>query len=139
MPDRTRDSAVALPRWRDRKRVIVHDRSMVPFLAPGDRLYVDTRAFERHPPARGDVVVFRDPEGSPLLLIKRVVGLPGDTLPGYPTAVPAGHLYLVGDGPTDSRDSRKFGPVPQSSLVGLARFRYAPAARRGPLDVRTFK
>ena len=112
---------------------------MEPFLLPGDRLYVDTRAFERRPPARGDVVVFQDPEGSPLWLIKRVTGLPGDTPSGCTTAVPVDHLYLVGDRLADSRDSRAFGPVAQSRVVGLARFRYAPAGRRGPLDDRTFK
>ncbi|MCI4352074.1 MAG: S26 family signal peptidase [Thermoplasmata archaeon] len=120
-------------------RVIVHDRSMEPFLAPGDRLYVDPHALESQPPARGDVVVFRDPEGSGRLLIKRVTGLPGDRPPGTRTSVPAKHLFVLGDRLADSHDSRMFGPVPFSLVVGRARFRYAPAGRRGPLDERTFK
>jgi len=139
MPDRTEDSPPERPRWRGRRRVLVHDRSMEPFLSEGDRLYVDTRAYKTRRPARGDVVVFRDPESSGRLLIKRVAGVAGDVPAGAVTAVPPDHLYVVGDRRSESRDSRSFGPVAQTLVLGRVRFRYAPADRRGPLDDRSFK
>lgn len=104
---------------------------------------------------RGSVVVLPDPFiqarppgwGRPLI-VKRVVGLPGERVtlsrgqllidgralpepwldPGHAvgatsreTAVPAGHLYLLGDNrlPLASSDSRQFGPQPAASLRGL--------------------
>ena len=112
---------------------------MEPFLLPGDRLYVDTRAFDTAPPARGDVVVLHDPEESTRLLVKRVAALPGDIPAGALDRVPSGHLYVLGDRGADSRDSRQFGPVPLVLVVGLARFRYSPPDRRGPLGDRILK
>ena len=57
--------------------VLVQGRSMEPTLTHGTVLLVHTRAFDNSPPARGDVVVaqFRDE-----FIIKRVVGLPGETI-----------------------------------------------------------
>lgn len=57
--------------------VLVKGRSMEPTLTQGTVLLVHTRAFDTSPPARGDVVVarFRDE-----FIIKRVVGLPGETI-----------------------------------------------------------
>jgi signal peptidase I len=113
--------------------VVVRDDSMRPELAPGDRLWVDPRP--GRPLARGEIVVFRDPETPGRLLVKRVVGLGGDRpVPG--PAFPGGSVYVEGDNPGASRDSRTFGPVPRGAVVGVAWFRYAPAARRGPLTTK---
>ncbi len=51
--------------------------SMAPTLLAGDRLLVDRLAYRSHPPARGDVVVYRRP-GEEDASVKRVIGLPGD-------------------------------------------------------------
>jgi signal peptidase I len=115
------------------RRVVVRDESMAPVLAPGDRLWVDPRP--GRPFERGDIVVLRDPETPGRLLVKRVVGLAGDR-PGSAEPLPAGTVYLEGDNPDRSRDSRAFGPVPLGSLVGLAWFRYSPAARRKALTMK---
>jgi signal peptidase I len=113
--------------------VVVRDDSMRPELAPGDRLWVDPRP--GRPLARGDIVVFRDPEAPGRLLVKRVVGL-GDDRPPFGNTLREGIVYLEGDNPNVSRDSRTFGPVPRHAVVGLAWFRYAPAARRGLLTTK---
>jgi hypothetical protein len=68
------------------------------------------------------VIAVRDPRLPDRILIKRVARLHrGD-----------GTLDVVGDAPQASTDSRVFGPVHRSSIVGRAVYRYAPAGRNGP-------
>jgi signal peptidase I len=96
---------------------------------------------------RGDVIVFRYPEDPDVDYVKRVVGLPGETVemidgevwidgeplvepyvePGNrdpidfgPTTVRAGHYFCMGDNRDNSRDSRVWGPVPRSLVRGRA-------------------
>lgn len=54
--------------------------SMENTLVPGDYLLADLRAYDRQSPARGDVVVHTDPRRRETALIKRIAGLPGDTI-----------------------------------------------------------
>lgn len=96
-------------------RVAVAGPSMLPTLRDGDHCLV--RRTRRVVP--GDLVVLVDPEGSRRLLVKRVV------------AVTPGGTVVAGDNPGASRDSRNFGAVPPSALVGVAWYRYAPAGRVG--------
>lgn len=139
---------------RDRSfRVVVHDRSMEPALKPGDKLLVDGEAYHGADPARGHVVVVRDPAAPDRLLVKRVVATAGDVIrvtrsgvvpaptEGLPPEadaleeleIPPAHLFVLSDRSAGARDSRQFGPVPQASVVGRAWFRYAPLHRRGRL------
>ena len=74
----------------------------------------------------------RDPEQADRLLVKRVAALPGERSPEG-SIVPRGRVYLVGDDPATSRDSRAFGTVALDGLLGLAWYRYAPPGRVGPL------
>jgi len=111
---------------------------MVPALEPGDRLWVDRRAYDRALPRLGDIVVLTDPEDRDRWLVKRVAALPGMPTPGMvtpgdPALVPAEHVFVLSDAPEGSRDSRRFGPVPARSVLGEAWFRYAPPGRVGPL------
>jgi signal peptidase I len=128
--------------------------SMTPTITPGDHLLLD----KRHPAevAVGDVVVVHDPLGDELL-VKRVLAVGGDSI-GFedgilvrngspvtepyttdfldgvyygPDVVPPGMLYLLGDNRFDSIDSRDFGPVPTSSVVGRITGRLFPSP--GPL------
>lgn len=131
----------------------VHQSSMSPTLAPGERILINVLSPRYRLPERGEIVVFTDPRGVEGLLVKRVVGLPGDTveirrgvvlvnevpLPEAPTvqphpedlgpvAVPPGHLYVIGDNRPNSLDSRGFGPIPADSVRGF------PVVRLWPLD-----
>ena len=118
--------------------------SMVPTLEVGDQILV-TR-YLGGSPDRGHIVVFRSPLDSELM-VKRVVGLPGDLIDsrlgrvrvgGYtlpepylmsPAAsgvidsqiVPADSYFVLGDNRADSLDSRNWGFVPRSGIVGRAR------------------
>ncbi len=120
--------------------------SMSPTLEPGDQIVV-TRYFDSQP-ERGHVVVFHSPLSGDDLMVKRVVGLPGDlvdsrlgrvrigahTLPEpyvlRPAAsgaiqaqvVPADSYFVLGDNREDSLDSRSWGVVPRQSIVGRAQF-----------------
>jgi len=111
---------------------------MTPALRPDDRLLVDPQAYRTTAPERGDVVVFEDPEVAGRTLIKRVAGVPADPI-GPHGPVPVGSVYVLGDAPGVSRDSRAFGPVGLPALVGRAWFRYGPPGRRGPLTSDTIK
>jgi signal peptidase I len=69
------------------------------------------------------VVVVRSPIEPTKLLCKRLIGLPGDTLPmidGSFITVPRGHIFVQGDNPQHSFDSRQFGPVPIALFYGRA-------------------
>ena len=105
---------------------------MAPAIRPGDWLLVDPTC--RHWPRRGSVVVAREP-GSGLPILKRVAGRPGDVIPGKdgPMRLGPGQAWLVGDDPRHSLDSRSYGPVPESELLGRVWFRYWPASRIGPV------
>jgi nickel-type superoxide dismutase maturation protease len=101
------------------RRVEVAGDSMLPALAPGDRLLV-----LRHPRWRwrvGQVAALRDPRHpeAAALLVKRVA------------AVTPGGVDVRGDHPAASTDSRTFGPVPPALMVGPVLYRYWPGERAG--------
>jgi signal peptidase I len=111
---------------------------MTPAFEPGDRLWVDRRAYSVDVPRVGETVVLEDPESPGRWLVKRVAAAPGEPVPGRatpgdPTVVPPGHVFVLSDNPALGRDSRRFGPVPLSRLLGRVWYRYAPPPRRGPV------
>ena len=99
---------------------------MLPTLAPGDRLIV-MRGWRLRP---GQIVAVPDPRPgdrsvrSGRVLVKRLAAVEGDA------------VTLVGDNPTESTDSRTFGPVNRRAVLGVAVYRYAPAERAGRLGRR---
>lgn len=97
------------------RRVQVHGPSMLPALGDGDRLLV--RVTRRVRP--GDVVVVRDPATPSRLVVKRAAELR------------QGAVIVLGDNPSESRDSRSFGPVRRDLIVGRAWWRYHPPSRAG--------
>jgi signal peptidase I len=127
-----------------------------------DRVLVDKLSYKLHGIHRHDVVVFKATGnwiavvGGPEDIIKRVIGLPGDTVQccdaqervevngvpqnepyiyqnnDYafgPIVVPKGQLFVMGDHRSDSSDSRYNGTIPESSVVGHAFIRVWPIPR----------
>ena len=139
----------------------IPSESMVPTLQVGDRVLVNKLSYDLHDVHRQDVVVFKAPKaaetGDIQDLVKRVIGLPGDTVEARdgrvyvngtaldepylpagtqttnlpPTTVPPGYMFVMGDNREASKDSRIFGPVKESAIVGRVFVRIWPLGRIG--------
>jgi signal peptidase I len=136
--------------------------SMEPTLQIGDRIIVNKLAVTWGTINIGDIVVFKAPPaencGEPVTdLVKRVIGIPGDTLrskgntiyvdnkpldekwthteplggPITPITLKANQYFMMGDNHSDSCDSRMWGPVPRSDIIGKAFVRIWPLSRIG--------
>lgn len=103
-------AAVVAARRRPVFRLLIEGVSMVPELAPGDRVLV-ARLPVLEP---GDLVAVEDPEQPSRLLVKRVTGLS------------ALEIEVEGDNTGASRDSRAFGPVSRRLVAGRVVARYRP-------------
>lgn len=106
---------------RHSTRFVVRGESMLPALRPGDYVLATAPPKWVDAPWRGWVVVARRPDRPELELIKRVTG----------PAAPGNSLIVRGDNPRSSTDSRSFGPVPRTDLIGLVWLRYWPPTRIG--------
>lgn len=133
-------------------RYVVDGASMEPSFHTTDRVIVDRLTMLVSGPSRGEVVVLDSPAADELL-IKRVIGLPGETVViqhgrvyidgelldepyvyGYCTATACGgkwalgpdQYFVLGDNRSHSLDSHSFGPVDRASIKGIARVRYWP-------------
>jgi signal peptidase I len=137
--------------------VRVSSASMEPTLDVGDVVLVSQRPSGLDDLDRGDLVTFVSPEDG-RRTVKRVIGLPGDTLvikdsvlyvnervvdePYVDHAsidahysrtytVPGGRVFLLGDNRGNSVDSRDYGPVAVDDLLGRVVVRLWPVVRRG--------
>lgn len=129
---------------------VVRGSSMYPTLKDGDRVFVVPYRGNTTPD-RGDIVVLKDVPGSNELLIKRIVAIQGDRVTigdgkvivngqyeyesdqwGLPEIqdfqLSQGMVFVMGDNELHSFDSRTFGPIPYSSVVGKALFIFWPMA-----------
>jgi inner membrane protease subunit 1 len=103
----------------------------------GDVVVVDrlSPAFEWwHPITRGDIVISESSYRKDWTICKRVIGLPGDTIvaaSGARSRVPEGHVWLEGDNPHNSVDSRTYGAVPSALLKGRVAARIWPLSAAG--------
>ena len=134
-------------------RVRVYNVSMQPTLHEGNLLVVNKLAYKLGEPKHGDIIVFHYQGTVTEDYIKRVIGLPGDTvnvsggvvqvngqtitepyiaeLPGYSGnwKVPEGELFVLGDNRNHSSDSHDWGFVQQEWVVGKAIVVYWPLDR----------
>jgi signal peptidase I len=108
--------------------------SMEPAVRPGDYVIFDNTAGEKISPKKGAIILFRYPDDRSKLYVKRIAGLPGDTLllDGLaPLIVPHGHVFVLGDNLKHAVDSRVFGPVPLGDMIGNARQVYFSIGPKG--------
>lgn len=139
-------------------RVRVDGFSMLPTLKDGEYVLVNRLAFRSNLPDRGDIIVFVSPQSPDLDLIKRVIGLPGDTVqisdgsvqvngqkldepyiaaaPIYngEWSVPEGNLFVLGDNRNDSSDSHAWGLLPIDNVIGKAILVYWPIPEWNLID-----
>lgn len=92
--------------------------SMAPTLEIGDHILAIPYLWQS--PERGDVVIFRSPANPGELVVKRIVGLPGDVVESN-LIVPPDCYFVLGDNRQNSYDSRQWGPLPRHLVVAKAR------------------
>jgi signal peptidase I len=136
----------------------IESHSMRPSFEEGQFILVNKLAFKLGAPERGDVIIFHNPNNTREDYIKRVIGLPGDTvevrgqmvyinsrpLPEEyplnafapnshfgPVVVEADRLFVMGDNRGNSTDSRAFGTLSEDLVVGKAWVRVWPASEFG--------
>lgn len=150
----------------------VKGASMEPNFHEHEYLMVDEISYRFNEPKRGDVVVFRYPKDPQEYYIKRLIGLPGDTiiirdgavyvsdsngltqkivenyLPTYtstialseePIKLTADEYFVLGDNRNGSKDSRSFGAVKKSFIIGRVFFRGWPVNRVGLIDTGVYQ
>ncbi|HEX2792401.1 MAG TPA: signal peptidase I [Candidatus Paceibacterota bacterium] len=136
---------------------VVEGESMHPTFESGDYLIVDELSYRFGDPKRGDVVVFRYPNDPKVFYIKRIIGLPGETVHieagktsitradgsvieldesyvvaedatySLDTALASDEFFVMGDNRPRSSDSRVWGALPREDLMGRAYIRLLPA------------
>lgn len=132
----------------------VEGPSMMPTLQNHQLILVNKVEYYLRPPQRGDVIVFAYPRDPSQDFVKRVIGVPGDTVElnsngvvsvdgvalnepyieeqysGLPTSrfwkLGPDQYFVLGDHRDDSSDSRFWGPVPRSEIIGKATLVYFP-------------
>ncbi len=131
----------------------VYGMSMMPGIQHGDYIMVSKISYSFQDPKRGDIIVFHSPRSYDSDLIKRVIGLPGDTIevkngkvyvnnaplvepyilaqPNYQyplQQVPQGDYFVLGDNRNNSADSHTGWFLPRENIVGKAWISYWPPA-----------
>ncbi|TAL19972.1 signal peptidase I, partial [Patescibacteria group bacterium] len=148
----------------------VKGASMEPNFYDREYLVIDEISYRFHPPSRGDIIVFRPPGQAGQYFIKRVIGLPGETVtiakgaiyvsanakskgtkldessylpliytPGeLQVTLKADEFFILGDNRASSLDSRAFGPLPKSNIVGRVWIRGWPLEKAGTIAVPSY-
>jgi signal peptidase I len=98
----------------------VDGHSMDPTLHDGQHLWVDLLSYRKTTPQMGDVVIVQYAGSRTVRFVKRVKGVPGDTVlvQGEAVTLAADQYYVVGDNLDHSTDSRVYGPILKSQILG---------------------
>jgi len=131
--------------------------SMSPALSNGNYILADRQAYQKHLPQRGDIIIFHLPAPSNSDLIKRIIGLSGETVTidkgqvsinGVPLdesyissqavytgewKVPEDQYFVLGDNRNESRDSHHWGTLPREYILAKAVWVYWPAVNFGKI------
>lgn len=140
---------------------IVSGASMDPTFATGQYLIIDELSYHFEEPKRGEIVIFRYPKDPSQFFIKRVIGLPGETVhiqnnqvsiteasgieinlvESYVKNIGNGNTltkklgedeyFVMGDNRPESSDSRTWGILPKENIVGRAFLRLLPFDKLG--------
>ncbi len=140
---------------------IVQGESMHPTFGNSDYLIIDQLSYRFHQPLRGDVVVFRAPPNPSLFYIKRVIGLPHETITidhgvvhiikedgstldlqepyvvtedatyTLTTTLGADQYFVMGDNRPNSSDSRIWGALDKKEIIGHVFTRLIPVTKAG--------
>ena len=132
--------------------------SMGTTLSSGNYILADRLAYRQKEPQRGDIIILSFPLNPEEDLIKRVIGLPGETItvqdgivsvngtaleesyitepPAYNGSwdVPEGQYFVLGDNRNDSRDSHQWGFLPSENIIAKAVWIYYPFDHFGKID-----
>jgi signal peptidase I len=127
--------------------------SMTPTLINQEYILVDKAQYIFQRPQRGDIIVFAFPKDTSQDFVKRIIGLPGDTVrvdangqvtvdgvainepyvndltnpyPPNTWVLKSDQYFVLGDNRGDSSDSRDWGPVPRNDIIGKAALVYWP-------------
>lgn len=140
---------------------VVEGESMHPTFESADYLIVDELTYHFHEPVRGDVIIFRYPGDPRVFYIKRIIGLPGETVHinrgqttitkqdgtsltlsepyvvaedatyTQDTVLGSDQYFVMGDNRPRSSDSRIWGPLPRKDIIGRALIRLLPLGEMG--------
>lgn len=142
----------------------VEGASMEPNFYQNEYLIIDEISYRFNEPQRGEVIIFKSPQGDRSYFIKRVIGLPGEKI-----EVKDGHVFIngskleekyisnfstedhqeitvnqaeyfvMGDNRINSMDSRQFGPIKDSSIIGRVWIRGWPINRLNTFNLPEYK
>lgn len=115
--------------------------SMIPtfnLIKDGDLVITEHLSAQFRTIKKGDVVIVRSPEDPKCLLCKRIAGMSGERVTvginEQDFKIPKGHVWLLGDNPDCSKDSRHFGAVPYGLIRGRACFKVWPLSEFGKIQ-----
>lgn len=114
---------------------IVSGASMEPTFENGNYLIIDELSYHFRQPEKNEVIVFRYPLDPSKFFIKRLIGLPGETIEINNQKIILGQneYFVEGDNRPASSDSRIWGPVPENLIVGRVFIRLWPLTQAAVL------